>query len=502
MFRSSRSALSYASLLAVTLSLSGCISNWGIGPKAKRIENAQLVTDQAIRKAAEAAGWPSARWWEAYGDPQLNAWVDMALEGNPDLAAAAARVRRAQALAGAAGAAQAPQVNLAASMQHKKWPTDNFYGPASLGDTSTWNNTALFGLSFDLDLWGRLRSNTEMAMDLAKVAATEARAAQLDIESNVVRSYIMLAMHHARLDIAKEQLKQLEDLLKLAKDRQHIGLGTQQEVSDAEAPLPEAHRQIDLIHEEIALTRNELAALAGKGPGEGSKIKRPALSLKHEPKLPSNVPLELLGRRPDVVASRWMVAAQARGIEVAKTDFYPNINLMGTLGTMATQGVMLDFLGQDKLTYALGPALTLPIFDGGRLRAQLGAAAAGYDMAVEMYNGTLVRALQSVSNQLIRLKSLHEQEEFVAHSLETAEERVSLAEEAHKRGLTDYREVLKAKTLLFQQQHLQQQVRAAHLSAQSALWVALGGGVLVTEKSPEESTLDPKDVKLHMPGKP
>lgn len=501
MFRSPRSALSVASLLAVTLSLSGCISTWGIGPKAKRIDNSQLVTDKAIEKAGQAADWPKARWWEAYGDPQLNSWVDLALEGSPDLAVAAARVRRAQAMAGAAGAAQAPQVNLAASMQHKKWPTDNFYGPASLADTSTWNNTALFGLSFDLDLWGRLRSNTSMAVNLAQVAATEMRAAQLDIESNVVRSYIQLAMHHARLDIAKDQLKQLEDLLKLAKERQQIGLGTQQEISDAEAPLPEAHRQIDLIHEEIALTHNELAALAGKGPGEGAKIKRPKLSLKHEPKLPSNVPLELLGRRPDVVAGRWMVAAQARGIEVAKADFYPNVNLMGTLGTMATQGVMLDFLSQDKLTYGLGPALTLPIFDGGRLRGQLGAASAGYDMAVEMYNGTLVRALQSVSNQLIRLKSLHEQEEFVARALETAEERVSLAEESHKRGLTDYREVLKAKSMLYQQQHLQQQIRAAHLSAQAALWVALGGGVLEADKSPDEGLLDPKDVKLHMPGK-
>lgn len=502
MFRTSRSDLYLASLLAVSLSLSGCISSAGITPKAKRLDNAQLLTDKAIRKAEKAADWPQAQWWQAYGDPQLNAWVDMAQAGSPDLAVAAARVRRAQALAGVAGAAQAPQVNYAASMQHKKWPTDNFYGPGPLADASTWNNTELLGLSFDLDLWGRLRSNSEMAVDLAQVAATEARAAALELQSNVVRSYIQLAMHHAHLDIAEAELKQLEELLELAQERQRIGLGTQQEVTDAEAPLPEAHRQIDLVHEEIALTRNQLAALAGKGPGEGAQIKRPKLSLQGEPQLPSNLPLELLGRRPDVVASRWMVAAQARGIEMAKTDFYPNINLMGTLGTMATKGVMLDFLGQDKLTYGLGPALTLPIFDGGRLRGQLGAASAGYDMAVELYNGTLVRALQSVSDQLIRLKSLHEQEEFVAHSLETAEERVRLAEEAHKRGLTDYSAVLKAKTLLFQQQRLQQQVRATHLSAQSALWVALGGGVLQPGSSPADSKLEPRDVKLHLPGQP
>ena len=500
--RNVRPALCLASLLAVSLTLSGCISSAGIAPKAKRLDNPALVTDQAIRHAEQAAGWPRAQWWQAYGDPQLNAWIDQALAGSPNLALAAARVRQAQALAGVAGAAQAPQVGLAASMQHKKWPTDNFYGPGPLADSSTWNNTSALGLSFDLDLWGRLRSNSELALDLSQVAATEARAAALELQSNVVRSYIQLAMHFAHLDIAKAELQQQEDLLKLAQERLRIGLGTQQEISDAEAPLPEAHRQIDLIHEEIALTRNQLAALAGKGPGEGARLKRPQLSLQGEPQLPSSLPLELLGRRPDVVASRWLVAAQARGIEVAKAGFYPNINLLGTLGTMATQGTPLDFLAHDKLTYGLGPALTLPIFDGGRLRGELGAATAGFDMAVEQYNQTLVLALQSVSDQLIRLHSLHEQEGFVASSLATAEERVRLAEEAHKRGLTDYSGVLKAKTLLFQQQRLQQQVRAAHLSAQSALWVALGGGALEAGSGPADATLQPRDVKLHIPGQP
>ena len=143
-----RPGLFLASLL-VTLcsSLSGCIASGGIAPQAELADGAELPTDAAIRHAAQSADWPRAQWWQAYGDAQLNAWVERALAGSPGLAMAAARVRRAQALAGIAAAAQAPQVGLDASVQRKRWPDDNFYGPGPLARTSSWNNTAAFGLS-------------------------------------------------------------------------------------------------------------------------------------------------------------------------------------------------------------------------------------------------------------------------------------------------------------------------------------------------------------------
>lgn len=496
-----RSGVYLSSLLAVFSSLAGCISSNGILPQASRLDDSELVTDSAIQEAAHEAVWPKDQWWHAYGDPQLNAWVDLALAHNPSLAEAGTRVRKAQAMAGVAEAMRDPQVDLMAEVQRKRWPKDpHFYGPGALSGATTWNGVTDLGFVFNFDLWGGLRNNQERALDLVRVTATEERAAALELQHNVVRSYIHLAMYYAELDIAEASLQQKEQLLALAEQRLRMGLGTEFEVSEAESPIPEAHRQVDLLHEDIKLTKNQLAALAGKGPAAGESLTRPKLSLHAEANVPATLPLELVGHRPDVVASRWLVAAQARGIEVAKADFYPNVNLKAALGGRSAEGSLLEFLTRDKLTYSVGPALNLPIFDAGRRRGQLQAATASYDQAVEQYNQTLVAALKSISDHLVRLHSLHEQLGFVAHGIETAELRYELAQEAFKRGLTDYRGVLEAQTLLFDQQRLQEQIRAAQLSTQAGLWVELGGGVLDEKQMKvSEGQLTPKEINLSTP---
>ncbi|NWE37525.1 TolC family protein, partial [Pseudomonas gingeri] len=155
----------------------------------------------------------------------------------------------------------------------------------------------------------------------------------------------------AQRDIVAATLAQQQQILDLAQKRLNGGIGTHFEVSQAETPLPETHRQLDALDEAIALSRNQLAALAGKRPGEGAQLQRPALSLAAPLKLPSSLPAELLGQRPDVVASRWQVAAQARGIDVAHAGFYPNVDLVGSLGYVATGGGMLEFLTGKKLNY-------------------------------------------------------------------------------------------------------------------------------------------------------
>ena len=265
------------------------------------------------------------------------------------------------------------------------------------------------------------------------------------------------------------------------------GIGTHFDVSQAETPLPETHRQLDALDEEIALSRNQLAALAGKGPGEGAQLQRPSLSLAAPLKLPSSLPAQLLGQRPDVVASRWQVAAQARGIDVAHAGFYPNVDLVGSLGYMATGGGMLEFLAGKKFNYNVGPAITLPIFDGGRLRAQLGEASAGYDIAVAKYNQTLVNALKGISDQLIRRESMDKQSSFAAQSVASAQKTYDIAMIAYQRGLTDYVNVLNAQTLLFRQQQVEQQVQAARLSAHAELVTALGGGLGAGDDVPQHA---------------
>jgi NodT family efflux transporter outer membrane factor (OMF) lipoprotein len=475
------------SVWALTLVISGCIGTHGIEPHTQALDADSLATDAAIRSAETEAHWPAAQWWRAYGDPQLNHWVELAPAGAPSLAMAAARVRQAQAMAGLAESAEALQGNGQSSLKRHDWANDQFYGPGALADTTTWDNNAALGLSYSLDFWGREHNASERALDLAHMGAAQARQAQLELQDNVVRAYIQLSLNFARRDIAEATLAQQEQMLDLAQRRLAGGIGTHFEVSQAQTPLPESHRQIDALDEAIALSRNQLAALAGKGPGEGAALQRPTLSLDTELKLPSALPAQLLGQRPDVVASRWAVAAQARGIDVAQAGFYPNVDLLANLGYMATGGGMMAFLAGSKFNYSAGPAISLPIFDGGRLRAQLGEATAGYDLAVAQYNQTLVNALKSISDQLIRRESMDKQQVFAAQALASAQKTYDIAMIAYQRGLTDYLNVLNAQTLLFHQRQIQQQVQAARLSVHAELVVALGGGLDAGSDTPGQS---------------
>jgi NodT family efflux transporter outer membrane factor (OMF) lipoprotein len=484
------------SVWALTLVINGCIGTGGIAPQGTSLPANALATDEAIQHAAQDAHWPTGQWWQAYGDSQLNHWIDLAAQGSPSLAMAAARVRQAKSMAGVAESAESLHVNADSTLKRHNWPTDQFYGPGELSNTSTWDNNASLGLSYSLDLWGRESNNTERALDLAHMSVAQERQAQLELQDNMVRAYIQLSLNYAQRDIAQATLAQQQQILDLAQRRLKGGIGTHFEVSQAEAPIPETHRQIDALDEAIALSRNQISALAGKGPGEGAQLQRPTLALQAALKLPSALPAELLGQRPDVVASRWRVAAQARGIDVAHAGFYPNVDLVGSLGYMATGGGMLEFLTGKKFNYSVGPAITLPIFDGGRLRSELGEASAGYDEAVAQYNQTLVIALKSISDQLIRRASMDKQQGFVDESVAAAQKTYDIAMVAYKRGLTDYLNVLNAQTLLFHQQQVQQQVQAARLTVHAELVVALGGGLMAGNDSPaQDRTVAPKTPK-------
>lgn len=486
---------SFVGFLVVFSAISGCVSTGDIAPEAATLDANALATDHAIQAAAREAGWPQAQWWKVYADP-VDAWIEKALDGNPGLAVAHARVRQAKSMAGLVESIESPQIEGKGSLVRHRWPDDYFYGPGDLARTTSWNNSTEIGLNYKLDLWGRDRSDSERAVDLAHMAAAEARQAQLELEGNIVRAYVQLSLQYAEMDIAKAMLQQQRDILALAQRRLRGGIGTHFEVSQAEVPLPETERRIEVIDEEIQLTRNLLAALAGKGPGEGRTVRRPSLNLAAQPSLPSALPAELLGRRPDVVARRWQVAALAKGVDVARADFYPNVDLMASVGFSAVGGGMLEFFRSAKYTYSAGPAVTLPIFDGGRLRSQLGEAAAGYDAAVEQYNQTLVDALKNISDQLIRLHSVDIQKDFAAQSVASAQKTYDIATLAYQRGLTDYLNVLNAQTRLFQQQLVQEQVQAARLAAHASLLTALGGGVGAGADTPAQRKLAPENVPV------
>jgi NodT family efflux transporter outer membrane factor (OMF) lipoprotein len=482
--------VAFIAVLTISLTIAGCASTGGITPQARGIAPSSLDAGAAIRAANADAQWPAADWWRAYNDPQLNAWIDAAQAGNPTLAIAQARVRQAQSMAGVAHAALSPQVNGNLSVERQHWADNIYYGPGSLSNATTWDNTGTIGLSYHLDVWGKDKNAAQGALDAAHASAADERAAQLELEANVVRAYIGLSMNYALLDIARATLQQQQQIVDLATRRLNGGLGTQLEVSQAETPVPEYERQIDALEEQIALGRNQLAALAGKGPGAGDSITRPTLSLAAPAGLPSALPAELLGHRPDIVAARWTVAAQARGIDVAKANFYPDINLLASIGGYAAAGPLFQFLRSANGGWTAGPALSLPIFDGGRLRSELGAADAGYDAAVEQYNQTIVSALKDVADQVVRIRSLETQENDAERSVAAARKNYGLAKEGYRRGLTDYLNVPIAQNQLLRAQEGVARVQAERLGAHASLMTALGGGLADPSDGPNtEETL-------------
>nr|WP_186163351.1 efflux transporter outer membrane subunit [Burkholderia gladioli] len=478
-------------VLAISLTMAGCASMGNVAPQATRVDPATLDAGAAIRAANRDAGWPSADWWRAYGDPQLDGWIAAAQAGNPSLAAAQARVRQAQAVARIAHADELPQLDGELALQRKHWPDDYFYGPGTLANTNSWNNSGTLNLSYHLDLWGKDKNNAERALDSARAQAADERAARLELEVNVVRAYIDFAKNFALLDIAQQTYDRQNELIQLAQKRLRAGIGTQLELSQAESPLPDYSRQIDSYQEAVQLGRHQLAALAGKGPGAGDTLTRPKLALDTPASLPSALPAELIGRRPDVVAARWLVDAQARGIDVAKAQFYPNVDLLASLGGFGVGSAFAGFLRSMNGGWSAGPAITLPIFEGGRLRAQLGAASAGYDEAVDQYNQTLVSALKDIADDVVRIRSLDTQREDAARSVALTRRTFDLSHQGFKRGLTDYVNVLVAQSQLLRAQESQTRVEAERLAAHASLMAALGGGLEAPEDAPRDGAAAP-----------
>jgi len=470
--------LSVTPLLALSLCLAiaGCADNGGIKPQAALQQPNTLDVGNAIRQVGAEAGWPKRAWWENYADPQLNRLVLAAVAGNPSMAMAAARVRQAQSLGEVAHAGELPTVGFEASISRKDWSNNPYYGAAGPGEL-TWNNTATLGLSYGLDFWGKDRNTSERALDEIHAVAADARAAQLELEGNVVRTYVHLSLQYGLLDNTKNTLEQEQRILDLAQRRLKGGIGTQMEITQAEVPLPETRRQMEALEESIVLTRNQLAALLGQGPGAGDSITRPGLDLQAAIGLPSALPAELIGRRPDISAARWRVEAAAKGIEVAKAAFYPDINLLASIGPQATGGSLLSFLSAKNLATSYGPAISLPIFEGGRLRGQLGATTAGYDLAVEHYNQLLSLALKNIADQIVTQQSLARQQKQADLSVAAAQKNVDIATRAYQRGLTNYLNVLTAQTQWLRQQQMVQQLLAQKLNSYASLTVALGGGL-------------------------
>ena len=463
---------------ALLLLLGGCaMLPIGVSPRSEPLKEKALNAGSALATAADKpAAWPSEQWWQAYADPQLDLLVGEATAGNPTLRGAQARIAKVQALGGIARSGLLPSVEANAAFTREQFSANHFTRPPYAGNWA-WDNRATLDFAYDLDLWGRNRSTLAAALDYVQVASAEAQEVRLALETTVVRTYVQLSLQHRLLDIARATLRQRQEILDIAEKRLAAGLATELDLRQAETPLPAARAEIERLAESIALLHNQLSALTGKGPGDGEGIGRPALSLDLPIGLPSALPADLLGRRPDVVAQRWRVEAAGKEIEAVKAAFYPNINLTAFVGWQSLG--FAQFLSPDSLVKGFGPAISLPIFVGGRLRSELTASTADYDIAVEAYNATLIQALENVANQVVSLRSLETQRGEASRSHSLANRAYDIALRAFRAGLTDYLNVLNAQNQTLVEAERKARVEARFLDAYAALMQAIGGGVQV-----------------------
>ncbi len=465
-----RTAVLPLALGSLLLGLAGCAGLPEAAPAPALRDAASLGIVAPVSGAAASAA-AMGPWWKEFGDTQLNALVEQALAGNPGLQVAQARLDKAQAAAGLARTAGMPQLNAALDLTHQRYTANGAVPPPLAGSVRDSGTLQLAG-SWELDFFGKNQAVLYAALGTARAADADAQAARVLLSSSVVRTYVQLARNNAQLALARRMLAQREETLTLVRDRVAAGLDTRLEQLQSSGALPEARVQIETLQEQLALGRNALAALVGQ-PQLANSIVVPDLARLNIGASAAAIPADLLGRRADIVAARWRVEAATQDVAQARTQFYPNINLVAFAG--------LSSIGLDRLLqsgsqqWGAGPALRLPLFDAGRLRANLRGRSADLDAAVASYNATLIDAVHEVADQLASGQSIARQQDQQRAAQAAAEGAYEIALQRYKAGLGNYLFVLTAETNVLSQRRAATDLVARSLDTQVALIRALGG---------------------------
>ena len=450
--------------------VAGCASYSGIEPRSAVTDASTLKGEASLAQGGGA--WPELDWWKRFGDPQLDALIAEGLAGSPNIRLAQARLDQANAAARIAGAARSPQVGASGDFTRQRFSGNYIFPPPIGGSTYTTTQLAL-NASYELDFWGKNRSAYEAAIGRTRAAEAEKFAARLVLASALAGVYVQLERSYEELDLARRTLEDREKVQSLTNDRVRAGLDSKLELKQVETSIPAARARVAQAEEAIALSRSQLAALLGKGPDRGLAIERPNLRLAPVT-LPSNVPADLLGRRPDIVASRLRAEAASKDIASAKAAFYPDVNLSALIGVQSIS--LSHLLDPASGIPSIGAAVRLPILDGGRLRGNLAARDAEYDAAVEQYNQSLADALREVVDQLTSMRSVQAQRTEADAALASAEEAYSLALTRYKAGIGSLLQVITVETQVLDQRALRAELHSRELALSINLIRALGGG--------------------------
>nr|WP_321456173.1 efflux transporter outer membrane subunit [uncultured Cohaesibacter sp.] len=465
--------------LGILFLLAGC----AIPPKDTPLAEMKPVSSYQTGKSllANRAQWPSDHWWESYKDQQLNNLMKEGLAEANDIRLANARLKLAQAATSMSKSTLFPNLGVNASVDQERqsyhYLMDEAFVPQGWND----GGIATLNLNWEIDFWGKNRAALAAAKGEQKAAEAEAAAARLAVSSSIAQAYAGLATLYASRDAAASALRVRNDSLKLMQSRFNQQLENESALERAKSNQQSTIARLAAIDEQIALAKNQMAALLGKGPDRGLSIKRPRVSGGHYYGLPNQLPLDLLGRRPDIVAARLRAEAAVKHVDEAKAAFYPNVNITAMIGR---QALGLDLLHKPDATLgSVGPAVSLPILDGGRLRAGLSRTKASQEMAVATYDQTLVRALKDVADAVVSKRQLSVRLNATSNAVKAAQNAYDIVKNRYEGGLATYLEVLAAEDAMIGARGEAAALRARSFALDVQLVRALGGGFREMEKT-------------------
>jgi multidrug efflux system outer membrane protein len=447
------------------LFLSGCLT---VGPDYSRPNLAPPANYRFVQDTSQAATLSDLKWWEVFDDPALQDLIRAAIANNLDLQAAIARVDIARAQAGIAKAPLYPWVDGVVTGSVRKTAgdstlnTDEIRGSASYG----------LQLSWEIDLFGRVRRQSEAAFALYLASEQGRRSVLVTLVGDVAAAYFRLRQLDLELDIARRTLAINDQTVTYFRNRLDGGVSNRLEVDRIVANRAATAAQIPQIEQDIATQENALSALLGRPPGP---ITRMVLGPDTQPPtIPPGMPASLLERRPDVVGAEQRLVSANANVGAAKALFYPNISLTSFLGGIS--GDLTSLLGRSGSAWSVDPGVLQPIFQGGRIKRNYEAAQAQYAEALAQYRQSAINAYREVADALVtiqKLSAIRQEREVAVTSLQDASE---LARDRYSSGLASYLEILNADQQLFTEQLLLAQTRGAELQARTDLYRALGGG--------------------------
>ena len=455
--------------LVIVAGLSGCASIPDLGSRPEPTQPGAFLSARAL--AGTAQDWPNDEWWRSFEDSQLNTLVNEGLRDSPTTEQAAARIRMAGAQVEMARAALLPSIGATATGRESR--ITQSIGLPTDGDWH-WLVAGLGDLSYDLDLWRRNRKALRATVSERQAAKADDATARLVLASAVATTYVDFAQLLVRQDVASDAVRIRRATRDLVSRRFDAGLEPRTSLEQAQGGVESAEAQLAAINEAIGLSRNALAALVGAGPDRGLSIEPPALRTRRPDALPANIPVELVGRNPSVVSAKWRVEAAAERIGVARAGFYPNVNISGLIG-LASFGLD-NLFKSESVIGSFGPAISLPIFQGGRLSARYRDVRGDYDAAVTAYDETLLQALHQAADAAASLRALHERADRTNSAVARHEAAYSLANMRYEGGLSNYQSVLISEDALLAAREQAAALRLRGFTLDIALAKALGGG--------------------------